>query len=694
MKQTYVLERLNCANCAEKIRIRVERIASVESVDMNFVSKKLTLNFSDGHDELLDEHLLDEIKKIVKEIEPDVNIIEDNSINEEDKEDEFHAFEIAKMVLSGILLAVSLFAPMGEMVRLVIEIVAFALVGYPIVFKALKNMVKGNVFDENFLMSIASIGAFAIGEHGEAVGVMLFYTVGEFCNDLAVDKSRRSIAKLMDLRPDYVNIMKNGEIVKVLPSKVKSGDTIIVKTGERIAIDGIVVRGSSSLDTVAMTGESVPRDVGVGDTVISGCINLQGVLEIQTTTDFSQSTVAKVLELTENAQSKKARVESFITRFAKVYTPIVVISALLLAVVPTFVVGNPGDWIHRALTFLVVSCPCALVLSVPLSYFNGIGGASGKGVLVKGGAALDMLAKCDTLVFDKTGTLTKGNLAVSRVIPKGISEEKLLEYASYAEAYSSHPIAKGIINAYNKEIDLTRVSCLEIAGKGIKAEYEGKEILCGNKDLLLENGIAAEYETEITAVFLAVDGKYVGVIELEDELKEGIAEFISDARRLGIKKTVMLTGDKRAIGEKIGRAIGIDEVRAELLPDEKVNELEKLMADGCRAAYTGDGINDAPVLARVDIGIAMGGMGTDAAIEAADVVIMNDDVTKILTAIKISKRTQRIVVQNIVFSLAVKFSVLGLSAFGLTTMWWAVFADAGVSLIAIVNSLRSRMNKV
>jgi Cd2+/Zn2+-exporting ATPase len=443
-----------------------------------------------------------------------------------------------------------------------------------------------------------------------------------------------------------------------------------------------------------MTGESVPRDVGVGDTVISGCINLQGVLEIQTTTDFSQSTVAKVLELTENAQSKKARVESFITRFAKVYTPIVVISALLLAVVPSFVVGNPGDWIHRALTFLVVSCPCALVLSVPLSYFNGIGGASGKGVLVKGGAALDMLAKCDTLVFDKTGTLTKGNLAVSRVIPKGISEEKLLEYASYAEAYSSHPIAKGIINAYNKEIDLTRVSCLEIAGKGIKAEYEGKEILCGNKDLLLENGIAAEYETEITAVFLAVDGKYVGVIELEDELKEGIAEFISDARRLGIKKTVMLTGDKRAIGEKIGRAIGIDEVRAELLPDEKVNELEKLMADGCRAAYTGDGINDAPVLARVDIGIAMGGMGTDAAIEAADVVIMNDDVTKILTAIKISKRTQRIVVQNIVFSLAVKFSVLGLSAFGLTTMWWAVFADAGVSLIAIVNSLRSRMNKV
>ncbi len=688
MKQTFILDGLNCANCAEEIRLRVEKITSVESVDMNFMMKKLTLNFTEGRNDFF----IDELKSIVKELEPDVNVIEGESYDDADEKNESYSFEIAKMVLSGVLLVVSLFVPMNSLIKAIIEIIAFVLVGYPIVFRALKNMVKGNFFDENFLMSLASIGAFLIGEHSEAVGVMLFYTVGEFFNDLAVNKSRTSISKLMNLRPDYVNIMKDGEIVRVSPNEVKSGDTIIVKTGERIAIDGIIVKGSSSLDTVAMTGESVPRDVGEGDTVISGCINLQGVLEIQTTTDFSQSTVSKVLELTENAQSKKAKAENFITRFAKVYTPVVVISALLLAVVPSLIVGNPSDWIHRALTFLVVSCPCALVLSVPLSYFNGIGGASSKGILVKGGATLDMLTKCDTLVFDKTGTLTKGNLAVSRIITNGITEEKLLEYASYAEAYSSHPIAKSIINTYNRDIDINRVNSVEIAGKGIKAEYEGKNILCGKRELLVENGVTVDFETDTTAVFVAVDGSYVGVIELEDEIKDGIAKFIIDAKKMGIKKTVMLTGDKKETGEKIGRAIGIDEVRAELLPNEKVNELEKLMAEGYRAAYTGDGINDAPVLARADVGIAMGGMGTDAAIEAADVVIMNDDVSKILTAIKISNKTQAIVSQNIAFSLTVKFLVLGLSALGITSMWWAVFADVGVSLIAIANSLRSRMN--
>lgn len=689
MKQVFILEGLDCANCAEEIRLRAERIASIESAEMNFMLKRLTLNFSDDGNKFY----LDELKSIINELEPDVSVIEDNSTYEDDKKDESYAFEISKMVLSGILLLISLFAQVNNLAKTIIEIIAFALVGYPIVFKALRNLFKGNFFDENFLMSIASIGAFAIGEHGEAVGVMLFYTIGEFCNDLAVNKSRKSIAKLMDLRPDYVNIMKSGEIIKVSPSEVKNGDIIIVRTGERIAIDGIIVKGNSSLDTVAMTGEPVPRDVSEGDTVISGCINLQGVLEIQTTTDFSQSTVAKVLELTENAQSRKAKAENFITRFAKVYTPVVVISALLLAVVPSLIVGNPADWIHRALTFLVVSCPCALVLSVPLSYFNGIGGASSKGILVKGGVALDMLAKCDTLVFDKTGTLTKGNLAVSRVIANGISGERLLEYAAYAESYSSHPIAKGIINAYNRDIDISRISSYEIAGKGIKADYEGKSILCGNRELLTENDVTVDFQTDTTAVFLAVDGKFVGAIELEDEIKEGVARFITESKKLGIKKTVMLTGDKKETGEKIGRVIGIDEVRAELLPNEKVDELEKLIKEGDRAAYTGDGINDAPVLARADVGIAMGGMGTDAAIEAADVVIMNDDVSKILTAIKISKKTQTIVAQNIAFSLSVKFLVLGLSALGLTTMWWAVFADVGVSLIAIVNSLRSRVNK-
>lgn len=738
LKQIFVLNGLDCPNCAEKVRAGIEKLDFVKSAEMNFFSKKLTLDFIDSHD---GSSAVEQVKSVVRKYEPDVVVMEhslgnaypdqhtlepshqhehihndegcscsegsackriqenpfehEHNQTDDDNEKKENTIRIARMIASGVLLAVALALPdKYYTATTILSVIAYITVGYEIVWSAVKNIFKGQIFDESFLMTVASIGAFIIGSHEEAVGVMLFYNVGEFFNDIAVSKSRKSITKLMDLRPDYVNVMRNGQLVRVSPEEVPAGDTIIVKTGERIAIDGVISKGNSSLDTVAVTGESVPIDVSEGDSVISGCINLQGVLEIKTSTAFADSTVAKILEMTENAQSKKAKAENFITRFAKYYTPVVVIGAALLALIPSIITKEPSTWIYRALNFLVVSCPCALVISIPLSYFSGIGSASSKGVLVKGGVALDTLAECDTLVFDKTGTLTKGKLSVSNINPiNNFPKEQLLEYAAHAEAYSTHPIAEGIRNAYGKNIDHNAVTCEEIAGKGIKARYQNHEILCGKAVLLSENNVAIHDEPQGASVLIAVDGTYAGSIELEDEVKDNVKDFIAKAKQSGIKKTVMLTGDKKTTAEKIAKAIGIDEVRAELLPEDKVTELEKIIESGHKAAYTGDGINDAPVLSRADIGIAMGGMGADAAIEAADIVIMNDEISKIAAAIRIAKKTKIIVRQNIVFSLAVKFAVLTLSVFGMVTMWWAVFADVGVSIIAILNSLRTKLVK-
>ena len=541
------------------------------------------------------------------------------------------------------------------------------------------------VFDENFLMSIATLGAFAIGEFPEAVAVMLFYQVGELFQDYAVDKSRKSIASLMDIRPDYANIIRDGKEEKVDPSEVRIGDTIIIKPGEKVPLDGVVVDGKTTLDTKALTGESVPRGVEVGevgDQVLSGCINLNGVIKVKVTKEYGESTVSKILDLVENASSKKAKSENFITKFAAYYTPIVVIIAIILAIVPPLIIegANFQDWLYRALSFLVVSCPCALVISIPLSFFGGIGGASKMGVLVKGSNYLEALSNAEIMVFDKTGTLTEGVFEVQNVEPIEISKEELLKIAAYAEYYSNHPISKSIKKAYNKEIDEKEIiDSKEISGKGIEAKIGNQDVLAGNEKLMNEKGIEYTKCTHVgSVVYVAIDGKYVGHIVIADKIKEDAKRTIEELRKNNIKQTVMLTGDRKNIGEAVAKELGIDKVYAELLPDgkvEKVEELLKTKSPKGKLAFVGDGINDAPVLAMADIGIAMGGLGADSAIEAADIVIMTDQPSKIISAIKLSKKTMRIVRENIIFAIAVKVLVLILTAVGLSSMWQAVFAD-------------------
>ena len=545
-------------------------------------------------------------------------------------------------------------------------------------------------------MAVATLGAFAIGEFPEAVAVMLFYQVGELFQDYAVDKSRKSIASLMDIRPDYANVVRDGKEEKVSPGEVKIGETILVKPGEKIPLDGFVIEGKSTLDTKALTGESVPREVAEGEQVLSGCINLNGVIKIEVTKEFGESTVSKILDLVENASSKKAKSENFITKFAAYYTPIVVIIAIILAIVPPLIIegANFQDWLYRALSFLVVSCPCALVISIPLSFFGGIGGASKMGVLVKGSNYLEALSNAEIMVFDKTGTLTEGVFEVQNVEPIGISKEELLKIAAYAEYYSNHPISKSIKNAYNKEIDEKEIiDSKEISGKGIEAKIGKKNVLAGNEKLMNEKGIKYEKCTHIgSVVYVAIDGKYMGHIVIADKIKEDAKRTIEELRKNNIKQTVMLTGDRKNIGEAVAKEIGIDKVYTELLPDgkvEKVEELLKTKSPKGKLAFVGDGINDAPVLAMADIGIAMGGLGADSAIEAADVVIMTDQPSKIISAMKLSKKTMRIVRENIIFAIAVKVLVLILTAFGLSSMWQAVFADVGVSVIAILNALRA-----
>ena len=574
-------------------------------------------------------------------------------------------------------------------------LISYIIIGWDIIKKSLQNIKNGQVFDENFLMTVATVGAFFLGEYAEGVAVMLFYQVGELFQSYAVSRSRSSIAELMDIRPDYANVKRDGNLVQVDPEEVSVGDIIVVKPGERVPLDGMVIDGHSALDTSALTGESVPRDVFMGENVISGCINQTGILTVEVSKQFGQSTVAKILELVENASDKKSKSENFITRFARYYTPFVVYAALALAIIPPLVTGQPFmTWIYRALTFLVISCPCALVISIPLSFFGGIGGASKSGVLVKGSNYLEMLSNTEIVVFDKTGTLTKGNFVVSEVSAQNMTKEELIEVAAYAEDYSSHPIATSIKNSYGKNIDASRIADIEeIAGHGVKVMIDGKEVLAGNAKLMKLRRIKYKDTTPVgTVIYVAIGGKYAGYIQIADEIKDDSPQAILDLKTVGIKQTVMLTGDTDVVGKKVAAQLNLDKVFTELLPTDKVEKFEELMAQKSKKgtiAFVGDWINDAPVLARADIGIAMGGLGSDAAIEAADVVIMTDEPSKIATAIKISKKTLRIVRQNIVFALLVKGVVLVLGALGYANMWGAVFADVGVSVIAILNSIRS-----
>ena len=605
-----------------------------------------------------------------------------------------------KRLLLRIIVATILFISgkvfsVQEPIEIGIFLVCYTVVGWDIIWKAITNILHGQVFDENFLMTIATLGALILGEYSEGVAVMLFYQVGEWFQSYAVSKSRKSIASLMDIRPDYANIEQDGKLIQVDPDEVPIGSSIIVKPGERIPLDGTIIKGSSSLDTSALTGESMPREALPGMDVISGCINQTGILTIRTTKEFGESTVAKILDLVENASDKKGKTENFITRFARYYTPAVVFAALALALLPPLITGQDfGTWVYRALTFLVISCPCALVISIPLSFFGGIGGASKIGVLVKGSNYLESLASAETVVFDKTGTLTKGAFAVSELHPVNVQKERLLELAAYAEDYSTHPISLSIKKAYGKKIYSNRISSVqEIPGHGVCAVIDGKSVLAGNAKLMEKENIRYTDSSSIgTVIYLACDRKYLGCIVIEDELKPDAQKAVDLLKDEGIRKTVMLTGDSDAVGKKVANRLGLDQAYTELLPADKVERVEELLAQKSekgKLLFVGDGINDAPVLARADVGIAMGGLGSDAAIEAADVVLMTDEPSKIASVMKIARKTLRIANQNIIFALGIKFIVLILGAFGYANMWAAVFADVGVSVIAILNAIRA-----
>lgn len=608
---------------------------------------------------------------------------------------------LIRIIIAAVLIVVFSLLPAEGYLRFGLFMIPYLVIGYDILKKAFKGILNKQVFDENFLMAVATVGAILLGDYSEGVAVMLFYQIGELFQSYAVGKSRRNISELMDIRPDYANIEKDGKLEQVDPDDVQIGTVIVVQPGEKVPIDGKVVEGSSSLNTSALTGESVPREVHVGDEIISGCVNLTGLIKIETSKEFGESTVSKILDLVENSSMKKSRSENFITRFAKYYTPAVCIAALALAVLPPLVniiMGNPAawsKWIIRALTTLVISCPCALVISIPLSFFGGIGGASAKGILVKGSNYLEALSYTKYVVCDKTGTLTKGVFQVTEIHPEGgMSEADLLEKAALVESYSNHPISKSLKEAYGKEIDNNRVTdAKEISGHGVSAVVDGHEVAAGNVKLMKQMNIQAAVPTSVgTEIHVVVDGKYAGYILISDVVKPNAKEAISGLKAAGVEKVVMLTGDAKKVADAVGSELGVDEVRSELLPGDKVDEVEKLIAakgEKEKLAFVGDGINDAPVLSRADIGIAMGALGSDAAIEAADIVLMDDDPAKIATAMKISKKTLRIVHQNIVFALVIKFACLALGAVGFVNMWWAIFADVGVMILAVLNATRA-----
>ena len=693
---------LNCAHCSEEIGNKVSKLDNVVQSNLNFISKKLTVEVAKNVDEKL---VIEEIIDIINDTEPGLDIKvnfldtkKENKVEAIEEVEPSNKRDLIKLIIGSIMYIFGIFQTAtgfeSKFVNILFLIV-YLIVGYDVLLKALKNASKGRVFDENFLMSIATVGAVTIGEVPEAVGVMLFYKIGEYLQSIAVGKSRKSITSLMQIRPDSANLKVGSEIKVVSPEEVSIGDIIVVKPGEKIPLDGVVVDGFSMVDTSALTGESVLREIGVGESALSGFINKNALLTIEVTKEFGESTVSKILDLVENASSKKSKTENFISKFAKYYTPFVLFSAMAIAFIPPLVVPNAEflDWFYRGLVFLVVSCPCALVLSIPLSFFSGIGNSSKHGILIKGSNYLEALKNVDTVVFDKTGTLTKGVFKVTKVSPVGISEKELIEYAAYAEVNSNHPIAKSIVNYYKESIDLEKITYFEeIAAHGIKVKYNDLHILAGNDKLMSSENILYFKTDDIgTVVYIAVNGAYRGYIVISDEIKEDSREAIRNLKLSGVKEVVMLTGDNENVANKIAKELGIDKVYSNLLPNEKVDRLEEIFKNKLskeKVAFVGDGINDAPVLARADVGIAMGALGSDAAIEAADVVLMTDEPSKIAKAIEIARKTNKIVWQNIVFALGVKAIVLILSAGGVATMWEAIFADVGVALIAVLNAMR------
>ena len=737
------LKGLDCANCANKIENKVNQLEEINEANMNFALARMALSISEGTNK---EDVINKIKKIVNDLEPHVIVSEykaekmkivnkrddlnhvshdnktqqctdkkccslegdndeshhNHNIDKEDEHGHSHELKDGGIIKQNISLMLGI---IGYIIAIVLEdkgsistilfLVSYILAGGEILIIACRNILKGEVFDENFLMSIATIGALGIGEYPEAVAVMIFYQIGEVFQGYAVNHSRKSITALMNIRADYANLITESGEKKVTPEEVRVEDVIIIKPGERVPLDGIVIEGNGSLDISALTGESMPREININEEVLSGSINLNSLIKVKVTKIFSESTISRILEMVENASSKKAPTEKFITKFCRYYTPIVVFSAVAVAIIPPLLIKDAtfSTWFYRALSFLVVSCPCALVVSVPLGLFSGIGGASKKGILVKGGNYLEALKDVNIVVFDKTGTLTKGSFKVSEINTTNISKEELLKFAAIGESFSSHPIAKSIVNEYNQNINKEEVKDYkELSGYGIKAIIEGKETLLGNYKLMKDNKISCEEIDSIgTVVYIAIDGVYKGNIIIEDELKKDSKEAIRQLKALGIKKIVMLTGDNKKVADKVGIQLGLDEVYAGLLPIDKVSKVESLIESKSKGKliFAGDGINDAPVLARADIGVAMGGIGSDAAIEAADIVLMKDNPLSLVDAIKIGRKTSTILWQNIIFSLGIKIGVLILISMGLATMWEAVFADVGVTLIAVLNSMRA-----
>lgn len=754
MERIFYISGLDCANCAAKLERHLKEIAQFKMVTIDFMGQKLLIEAVD--EESLQDGLA-QARKVIEKIEPGVTFTEKKKkvkqqtaathshgdhcgcghdhgqeghdhhqhgehcghshgeasmcdqdaheqkkqqIQEETVEDGHdHGYgemktAIVKLLLGGLIFAAGMLLPLEGLPRLLVFLTAYFIVGGEVLLRAAKNISRGQVFDENFLMTIATVGAFIVGEYPEGVAVMLFYQLGELFQSYAVNRSRNSITELMDLRADYAHLKQGDQLVKVDPEKVAVGDVIVVKAGEKIPLDGTILEGSSALDTVALTGETAPREVQPGDSVLSGCINVSGLLTVQVEKEFGESTAAKILDLVEHASSKKAQTENFITKFARYYTPAVVAVAALLAVIPPLVMNQPFDtWIYRALVFLVISCPCALVISIPLSFFSGLGANSKMGVLIKGSNYLEVLSKLDTVVFDKTGTLTQGSFQVSEIHSAHLKEAELLYYAAHTESYSNHPISKALLAAYGQPVEEDRIQDVqEISGHGVKALVDGKLVLAGNGKLMKQYEIAYEPVNTIgTIVYIAVDGQYGGCIVIADEVKPDAGKAIQALRERGVQRIIMLTGDSKAVGEKVAAQLKLDQFYAELLPGDKVEKLEMLMQQKTgegTIAFVGDGLNDAPVLARADLGVAMGALGSDAAIEAADVVLMNDEPSRLADAMTISKKTMRIVKQNIVFTLTVKFAVLILGAIGMASMWAAVFADVGVAFIAILNAIR------
>lgn len=698
MERVFILKGLTCPNCSAKIEREVGQLSGVDSSSINLVSQKLTVALSDNYC----GNVFEDITRIVHSHESDVEVIPSSEAKEKAKDGEEKNPDrttIIRLVSGGIVFAAGIvltyFTSVNQYVALSFLVLSYIILGADVVLKALKNISKGRIFDENFLMSVSTIGAFAIGEYPEAVAVMLFYQLGELFQNMAVRRSKKSISSLMDIRPDSANVKRNGSLVTVAPEQIAVGETIVVKPGERIPLDGVVLDGEAMLDTRALTGEAVPRSVKKGDAALSGCINQSGAITVEVTKTYGDSTASKIIDLVENAASRKAPTENFITKFSRYYTPAVVILAALLAVIPPlFFGGNIADWVNRGFVFLVISCPCALVISIPLTFFGGIGAASRNGILVKGGNYLEALNKIETVVFDKTGTLTKGVFRVSKIKAKnGFTQEQVLQLAAAAESLSNHPIARSITDEYGKAVDENEIGeYTEISGHGISALIGGRRVLVGNEKLMRRYSV--EYEKcdkAGTAVYVACDGKFAGSILISDEIKDDSRRAISELKALGVKNTVMLTGDNEKIAAAVSCELALDEYHSGLLPDQKVaivEQLDRKKSKSGKLAFVGDGINDAPVLARADIGIAMGGLGSDAAIEAADIVLMTDEPSKLSDAVKTARATRQIVKQNIIFALGVKAAFLVLGAFGIAGMWEAVFGDVGVMLLAVLNSMR------